>query len=110
MAIIKTHLTPQGVTANYHRLSRLELNAEGQFIMMTFNIYYSEEAYNAGAQPVWHNYVRIPLDKFIVDPRQTFYTWASQYMDSYLGNGVPSFSEPLDLENSVKLKPEYVLP
>lgn len=93
MAIIKDFQTNFGITANYHRLLKVEINSLLQQIEMTIGIYISEEARDEGGNPLWHEYVRIPFNRLNFDPRDIFYPLLQDYNLSYLQGGVSSVPE-----------------
>jgi hypothetical protein len=88
MAILKDFQTEFGVTANYHRLVKIEVDSNKQLVQLTVGIYISEEARNQGGNPLWYEYVRVPFDRLNFDPRDIFYPLLKDYNLSYLTNGV----------------------
>lgn len=84
MALIKNFDTSFGITANYHRLVKVEIDGINNQLTMMVAIYASEEARTEGSTPLWHEYVKIPFNRLSVDPRDQFYpllkTWAGSYV------------------------------
>ena len=87
MAILKEFTTPQGVTATYHRLVKVEVSVGTGMLEMVTALFPSAEAADAGNQPVWHEYVRVPLGDFAEDPRRLFYRLLTDVDTSYLAGG-----------------------
>lgn len=92
MAVIKDFQTNFGITANYHRLLKVEIISENKMIELVVGVYVSEEARNQGGVPLWHEYVRIPFNNLSLDPRDIFYPLLKQYNQSYLFNSLDSIS------------------
>ena len=105
MALIKDYPTPFGVTANYHKIVKIELLSNRAVMNIMVAIYATEEAKNAGGTPLWNEYVEIPFSAFKSDPRQAFYPLLETYIDSYLVGAQPSFTGELDIANALVLKP-----
>jgi len=84
MALLKEFTTPQGVTATYHKLLKVEISVAEQCVTLVIALYPSAEVRDSGAQALWHEYVRVPFEDFVVDPRQPFYELAATYVNSYL--------------------------
>lgn len=89
MAILKSVLTPFGVTASYNKIVKAEINATSLVVELMVAIYASAEARALDAPPMWHEYVRIPFSKFTQDPRDLLYPMLAAYGDSYLRGGAP---------------------
>ena len=87
MAILKEFATPQGVTATYHRLVKVEISVATGMLEMVTAMYPTAEAAASGVQPVWHEYVRVPLADFVDDPRRLFYRLLTDAGTSYLAGG-----------------------
>jgi hypothetical protein len=107
VAIVKNYQTTYGVIANYHKLVKTEIFSDEQHMMLIFAVYYTKEARDSGATPVWHEYVKIPFDIFTVDPRQTLYNIAQTYESSYIYGGTTDTAEQIDLTQRFVIKPEY---
>ena len=105
MALIKEYPTQFGVTANYHKIVKVELVSSRELIGILVAIYATEEAKNTGKEPLWNKYVEIPFSAFKSDPRQAFYPLLETYIDSYLVGAQPSFTGDLDITNALVLKP-----
>ncbi len=105
MALIKEYPTPFGVTANYHKIVKIELLSNRAVMNIMLAIYATEEAKNAGGAPLWNEYVEIPFSAFKSDPRQAFYPLLETYIDSYLIGAQPSYTGELDVTNALVLKP-----
>lgn len=84
MALNKSFLTTFGTTANYHKIFKVDIDAARGYIEFIVGVYTSKEAKDAGAQHIWTEYVRIPLDKLSFDPRDIFYPLLKEYSESYL--------------------------
>lgn len=93
MAIIKDFPTNFGITANYHRLLKVEVLSESRSIFMTVGVYVSQEARDMGGVPVWNEYVSIPFENLSFDPRDIFYPLLQDYNFSYLEGGQTSLTE-----------------
>lgn len=89
MAIIKTSVTPQGVSATYHKLVKIEISSSDNIATCVVAIFTSAEARETGCTPLWHEYVTIPLGRFSTDPREIFYPLLAEYESSYLVGGEP---------------------
>jgi len=84
MALTTTFVTPQGVTALYHKILKIEISAIENAVTIVVALYPSEEVRDSGAQPLWHEYVRLPFDELESDPRIPFYELAASHVNSYL--------------------------
>ncbi len=97
MAIIKSFVTPQGVTASYHKLLKVEISSSENSVKFVIAIFASAEARDGGFDILWHEYITIPLDRFTVDPRTAFYPVLVNYSGSYLNGGSADQSVPDDM-------------
>ena len=92
MAIIKDFETPQGITATYHKLLKVEirsaLDSEPNQVICTVAVYASAEARSAGRDYLWLQYVSFPLSTFSTDPRSAFYSLLESNVSSYLAGGI----------------------
>lgn len=104
MAIQKDFDTNFGITANYHKISKIEFLCKEQVIEFTVAIYASQAAKEADARPLWHEYLRVPFASFNSDPRQAFYPILEQYSNSYLKGGSAIVNDVLDIPNALVLK------
>lgn len=100
MAVVKDFLTPTGVVATYHRLIKVELNANTGEAELMLAIYSSPEAKAEGAAPLWHEYVRVPVSDFEQNPFSAFYPVLTSHPSSYLLDGVND-AAPSDMAFSV---------
>ena len=98
MALLKPFKTNFGVDVNYHKLLKVELDSVKQELVMTVAVYVSPEAKEAGAVPIWHEYVTIPFSEMQWDPREAFYPLLKTYIQSYLSNS----EDVLPAETTVK--------
>jgi hypothetical protein len=105
MALIKDYSTPFGVTANYHKINKIEIVPSRSAISILVAVYITEAARNAGNEPIWNDYIEIPFAAFKSDPRQAFYPLLETYINSYLLSAQPSFTGDLDIANALVLKP-----
>lgn len=87
MALIQPFTTPHGAPAEYHRLIKAEYDCTAETVTMTFQVYVSAEAREAGKSPLWHEYVVIPFADLPQDPRQALYPQA-RYDAGYLRDAV----------------------
>lgn len=87
MAIVKDFTTPQGISANYHKLVKLEMSAYTGTVEMMLAIYANAEAAADGAAPLWHEYVRVPIEQFEQNPFAAFYPIVTTHPGSYLVGG-----------------------
>jgi hypothetical protein len=76
MAIIKNTLTPHGVTASYHKLTNVSINVLKDTVEMTFAIYTSPEARDAGAIPLWNEHISYKLSELSPNPLDLLYPLA----------------------------------
>jgi hypothetical protein len=89
MAIIKNVLIDNfGITAQYNKIVKAEIDARAKVVEVMVAVYVSAETRDSGAQPIWHEYVRIPFSAFSQDPRNLLYPLLGMYTGSYLKNGV----------------------
>lgn len=105
MALIKDYPTQFGITATYHKITKIEFLINRLAINVMIAIYANEAAKTAGNQPIWHDYIEIPFSQFKSDPRQAFYPLLETYVNSYLAGAQPSFTGELDITNALVLKP-----
>lgn len=87
MAITKPFETGFKITANYHKLIKVEINSSTRMVEMVVAIYVSQEAKEEGGNPLWHEYVKVPFDHLSFDPREIFYPILQDYSESYLEGG-----------------------
>lgn len=87
MAIVKEYVTPQGITANYHRIVKIDLNAHLNKLDIVVGIFVDKEKARAGCAPIWHEYFSIPIENLAIDPRSTFYPLLVDSPGSYLHGG-----------------------
>lgn len=97
MAILKSIRTPQGVDAMYHRLEKLELSASRGTLEAVIAMHATREAREAGAVPLWHEYVCVPIDALTEDPRAALYRLLGDLESSPLRGG-ESDEPPADAE------------
>jgi hypothetical protein len=106
MAIIKDYETPQGVTANYHRLVKAEFDCNNDRVLLTVAVYASPDARVDGRDLLWMEYQQVPFSAFSGDPSSALYSLLTDYDGSYLAGGVPdeiaSDEIPLDLADDAK--------
>jgi hypothetical protein len=76
MAIKKSVQTPHGVTADYHKLTNVVINALKNSVEMQFAIYASTEARDAGSIPLWNEFVTVPLSQLSPNTLQFLYPLA----------------------------------
>ena len=105
MALIKDYPTQFGVTANYHKITKIEFLVHTLSINIVVAVYATQTAYTAGNSPIWTEYVAIPFSQFKSDPRQAFYPLLENYVESYLAGAQSSFTGELDIPNALALKP-----
>jgi len=105
MALIKDYPTQFGVTANYHKITKVEFLVNRLAVSIMVAIYATQAAYTAGNNPIWNEYVEIPFSAFKSDPRQAFYPLLETYVSSYLAGAQSSFTGELDVANALVLKP-----
>lgn len=101
MALIKPYATPQGVTATYHKLLKVEINSLQEVVQLVVAIYASEEARDNNMQPIWHEYVTVPFNRLSFDPREVFYPILQEYSTSYLFDAQSSLSEGTEIHPPV---------
>jgi hypothetical protein len=88
MAIIKDFKTPQGITAQYHRIVKAEISPIENSMQITLAVYAGAMQRKEGSSPLWHENVCIPFSAFSVDPRAALYKVLESYNSSYLRHGV----------------------
>jgi len=101
MALIKQVDTNYGIQASYHRLRKVELDADREELTITTAIYISEQAKQAGAAPLWHEYTVIPFSELAWDPRQAFYPLLRDYIQSYVKGATDSIDPGIQLVDPV---------
>ena len=84
MALETTYVTPQGVTALYHKILKIEISAIENAVTIVVALYPSAEVRDSGAQPLWHEYIRIPFEEMATDPRVPYYELVATHVGSYL--------------------------
>lgn len=84
MALIKPYDTPQGVTATYHRIVRVEYTAADNTTVVALAIFATPEAREENKQPLWHEYVTIPGVSLPEDLRALLYPILASQGGSYL--------------------------
>jgi hypothetical protein len=84
MALSKPFDTKFGITANYHKLLKVEIGSADQMVQLTVAVYATQEAKDSGAQPIWYEYVKIPFNRLNFDPREAFYPLLKEWENSYL--------------------------
>lgn len=84
MALSKIVNTVFGVSANYHKIQKIEIDSGTKEIVIRVGIYASEEAKNSGASPLWNEYITLPFNELEWDPREIFYPLLKEYIQSYL--------------------------
>lgn len=107
MAIIKDFVTPQGVTAQYHKIIKAEINCNTQVVEVMVAIYACAGARDAGKTVLWHEYVHIPFADLTQDPRDLLYPMLAAFNQSYVAGGTPDAEgtgAPGNFE--INLKPE----
>ena len=105
MALIKDYPTQFGVTANYHKITKIEFLVSNSTVNIMVAVYATQAAYTAGSNPIWNEYVAIPFSQFKSDPRQAFYPLLETYVNSYLAGAQSSYTGDLDIANALVLKP-----
>lgn len=103
MAIHKDIVTPHGVTASYHRLTNVSISASKDLVEMSFAIFATQEARDAGKMPLWNEHVLFKLSELQPNPLELLYELA--LYDGYLKDGTPDKIVP----NAVQLVREVVL-
>lgn len=73
MALLKDVSTPSMAVTTYHRIVRFEASCDSGNLNIMVAGYVSKEARDAGAQPLWHEYVNVPFSVFEQDPRSVMY-------------------------------------
>ncbi|NCT81903.1 MAG: hypothetical protein GXC94_02055 [Comamonadaceae bacterium] len=84
MALLSDFTTPHGAPARYHRLLRVEHDFAAGTSTLVFQVYVDEEARRDGKQPLWHEYLAVPLEDLDEDPRLRLYPFAAGYREGYL--------------------------
>lgn len=84
MALIKDFKTPHGVTASYHKITKIEMDILSQSATVCMAVYFSQEARDSGGSPLWYQYVVVPFSALTSDPRKSVYGWVKDYFPSYL--------------------------
>lgn len=89
MALIKDILTQYGIDAAYHKLVRAEFLFEDHYARLTFAMYASAAARQAGHMPLQHSVVTLPIPQFEIDPRDVLYRIATDYGGSQYQDAQP---------------------
>lgn len=110
MALIKDIETPQAVVGSYHKIVKIEMFAAAESLQVTMAIYASAEARDAGAKPLWYDYVTVPIAALTSDPRASVYPVVAGYWDSYLKDAsadqtVPPAPLPIELTEAATEPP-----
>lgn len=84
MAFTKRVQTPHGVFADYHKIIKIELSVVDMAMLVVLAIYASAEARDAGATPMWHEYINVPFDQLPSDPRVDVYDFLGTWTGSWL--------------------------
>jgi hypothetical protein len=87
MAIIKDRPTQFGINAQYHRLRRVEVDANMSEIYLHVEVYPSAEARETASNPLYVERMIVPFWRMGEDPRATFYKLLTDYDDSPLFEG-----------------------
>ena len=112
MALIKAVATPQGLVGTYHKISKVEVFTHNQTVVVSVNMFASEEAREEGKPFFWQEPVVIPFSALNQNPLDILYPLIANYMDSPFAEAtadqpvpaVPNFEIKLN-ENSRK-KPD----
>lgn len=105
MALRKQMLTPQRATADYHRITNVEINGFHGTITFTITNYVDELAREANL-PIWTTYKTYPLSRFETDIRAIGYAILQSDPDSEFADAVGDAVAPASME--VRLMPEAV--
>lgn len=86
MAILKEiKLEHNFVVAEYHKICKFEYSSADKAMTIVVAQYVSKEARDAGAAPVHHEYIRIPIEAFSTHPAETAYVLLSQMQTQFDG-------------------------
>jgi len=88
MAILKSIETPQGVIGTYHKIVNAQISIPNSSIEITWNIYASPEAREAGKNILWQERETIPFSDLTVDPRVGLYELLANRFGSALSGGM----------------------
>lgn len=100
MAIIKDVQLPSYAIANYHRVRRVEIDADQNIVVIWIAMYVSEKARQENAQIIAEHAIRIPMTYFQDDIRRMAYALIHQCPNEFLSDAVDSVvpkTGPLDL-------------
>ncbi len=90
MALEKEVVTPSGVVGNYHRIVKVEVSASDECATVVVAIYPTAETRATFDTPIWHEYVRIPINSLAEDPFTLFYEALKTSGASYLNGATDS--------------------
>ncbi len=90
MALEKEVVTPSGVVGKYHRIVKAEVSAADRCVLVVVAIYPTADARSTFDTPIWHEYVRIPIDSLATDPFTLFYETLKTSKWSYLDGATDS--------------------
>lgn len=87
MAIIKKIDTKFGVTAEYHRISKVLVDSTSGEVTIWLDIFSSQDSRDSGKDPLYTETVKIPFYLLNKDPREPFYDLLQSHSSSPLIGG-----------------------
>lgn len=87
MAIIKIVEAPNGATGEYTRISKVDFFSDDQSLVISTDIYATEEAMLEGKNILWQERTIVPWTALTQDPRNVFYKILDEYSYSPFRGG-----------------------
>jgi len=100
MALIKDFKLPSHAIANYHRVRRVEIDADQQIVIIWVAMYVNEDARLDNAQIIAEHAIRVPMSHFQDDVRRMAYALIHQCPNEFLFDAMDTVvpkTGPLDL-------------
>jgi hypothetical protein len=119
MGIIKTRGTGYGVTADYNKIQRVEINSDSKQIYIDVALFVNKEARDSNMTPLLVDRITIPFNNLTTNPLATFYKVLEDYNRGPLYGGtadvdpgtVPQFEvineEPLTITLPPPVAPNF---
>lgn len=103
MALIKAVETPQGLVGTYHKISKVEIFPHNETVVVSVNMYASEEARHEGKSFFWQEPVVIPFSAFNQNPLDILYPLIANYMGSPFADATADIPVPAVPNFEIKL-------
>jgi hypothetical protein len=79
MAIIKTRSTGYGVTADYNKIQRVEVDGDSKQVHIDVALFVNKEARDNNMTPLLIDRITIPFNNLATNPLATFYKMLEDY-------------------------------